>query len=262
MPEGKENPRSMTHCRVEIFQTKDRLYSAAADSLRGLALQAVQDRGRFLLVLSGGSTPVPLYQLLSRPPYDTQIPWQKTHVFWGDERAVEPDDAQSNYGQANEALLKKVDVPPDNIHRIHGELPPAEAAQRYAVELIQIAPSGRPWPRFDLVLLGMGRDGHTASLFPGSTHPLRQTQPTLAVTGSYGNRPSGRVTLTPPVFNSARHIYFLVTGAGKAKILAKVLNEEKNPVRLPAQRIQPGEGQLTWFLDRKAASELGAQFRR
>jgi 6-phosphogluconolactonase len=246
----------MTHRRVQIFQTKDTLFSAAADSLRDLALQAVEDRGRFLLVLSGGSTPRPLYELLSRSPYDTQIPWQKTHVFWGDERAVEPDDAQSNYGQAYELLLKKVDVPADHVHRIRGEVPPAEAARAYADELMRFGPGGRPWPRFDLVLLGMGSDGHTASLFPGSTHPLRETQSTLAVTGSYGDRPSGRVTLTPPIFNSARHIHFLVTGAEKAETLARVLNDKKNRVRLPAQRIQPDEGQVTWFVDREAASRL------
>jgi 6-phosphogluconolactonase len=160
---------------------------------------------------------------------------------------------------AAQYLLHAVPLPQDNVHRIPVELGAAAAARAYARELQTMAAKGLAWPRFDLVLLGLGRDGHTASLFPGSTHPSRSAQATLAVTGSYDQRPTSRVTLTPPVFNSARNIFFLVAGQEKADILSHVFDRDKSAVRFPARRINPTQGHVTWFVDRAAASKLEDQ---
>jgi 6-phosphogluconolactonase len=166
-----------------------------------LARQAVAARGAFFVALAGGSTPRPLYRRLV--DLDA-LPWPETHVFWGDERTVPPDHPESNYHQARELLLDHVPVPAAQVYRIQGELDPVSAAEAYAQTLLAAAAAGEAWPRFDLVLLGLGSDGHTASLFPGSTYPVEEMQPTVAVSADYGNRPAGRVSLTPPVFNSAR----------------------------------------------------------
>jgi 6-phosphogluconolactonase len=224
-----------------------------------LAQEAVNDRGRFLLMLSGGSTPRPLYRLLADPGNVERFPWSATHVFWGDERAVAPDHPRSNYGQTNDVLLQHIPIPQGQIHRIRGEVSPAQSARAYAAELRRLAPAGHLWPRLDLVLLGLGSDGHTASLFPGSTFPVRHPQSTLAVSGNYGERPLARVTITPPVFNSARHVFFLVTGSQKAQALARTLGTQRDRVQWPAQRIDPREGTVTWFVDRAAAAKLDSE---
>jgi len=242
--------------KVRIFETAAELYDVAAARIVELAAKAVVSRDRFLLVLAGGETPKPLYQKLAREPLRTALPWRKTHLFWGDERAVPPDDAQSNYRMAAEQLLHALSLPEANVHRIPGELSAAAAAREYSQELRAMADGGQAWPRFDLVLLGLGSDGHTASLFPGSMHPSRSAQATLAVTGSYEQRATSRVTLTPPVFNSARNIFFLVSGEGKADVLANVLEGNKSAVRYPARRIKPHNGCVTWFVDSAAASKL------
>ena len=241
---------------ILTFKTATELYNAVAVRMRDLASKAVAQRGRFLLVLAGGETPKPLYEKLAQDPAVADFPWRETHVFWGDERAVPPDDAQSNFRTASEYLLSAVPLPEVNIHRIRGELAAATAARLYARDLQLMADPGLAWPRFDLVLLGLGSDGHTASLFPGSTHPSRSAQATLAVTGSYGQRPTSRVTLTPPVFNSARDIFFLVIGERKADVVASVLQGKKSAVRFPARRIKPTDGSITWYLDRAAAARL------
>lgn len=242
--------------KVLVYQTETDLYDAAASMVAQVAAEAVEHRGQFLFVLAGGETPRPLYQRLAQDPALASFPWEHTHLFWGDERAVAPDDVQSNYRMAAKELLQTVSVPQENIHRIRGELGAAAAAREYATELRKMAEGGMVWPYFDLVLLGMGRDGHTASLFPGSTHPSRSGQATLAVTGSYNERATSRVTLTPPVFNSARNILYLVLGKRKAATLANVLEGDKSPVQFPARRIKPERGTLTWYVDSKAASQL------
>ena len=247
---------TQTGVKVLVFETVAELYRQAAAALQKLAEEAVADRNRFLLVLAGGETPIPLYQRLAKEPAHASFPWQQTHLFWGDERAVPPDDPMSNFGMAQANLLQAAPIPEENIHRIKGEVAAATAAREYARVLQKMAGNGLAWPRFDLVLLGLGADGHTASLFPGSTHPSRPAQATLAVTGSYDQRPTSRVTLTPPVFNSARNIYFLVMGANKAETLASVLQEAGSPVRYPARRIKPPRGTVTWYIDGAAASKL------
>ncbi len=239
-----------------IFETAAELHHVAAAYWRRLAQKAVEERGRFLLVLAGGSTPKPLYHRMAQSPYREDVPWSQTHVFWGDERMTLPEDPQSNYGQARESLLSQVPIPPEQVHPIPGELEPEEAALAYGETLARWAGAGRSWPRFDLVLLGLGSDGHTASLFPGKAVGEEKVVPARAVHAEYGDRPADRVTLTPPVFNSARHIFFLVAGEEKAEALAGVLDGEYDPGRWPAQRIQPQDGRVSWLVDRAAATQL------
>ena len=241
---------------VRIYQDLEFLSHASAGLFIDHAVQSLKDRGRFLVVLTGGSTPVRLYQLLAEEK-GGNIEWDKNHAFWSDERCVPPDDQESNYGQARELLLRHVDIPDGNIHRIKGEINPVEASKDYDRVLKQYAPPHSEWPRFDLVLLGMGEDGHTASLFPGS--PVEVLTPTLAVTAHYEDRPAERVTLTPPVINSARLIVFMVVGANKALTLGKVLNGPYQPELIPAQRIAPEDGKLIWLVDEAAASQLSGK---
>lgn len=217
----------------------------------------VRERGLASIVLAGGGTPMDIYRKMAAHGGD--MPWDHLHVFWGDERLVPPDDPGSNYRAAHEALLSRVPVPAEHIHRIRGELTPEQAAADYAEQLRAWASAHdpdapNPWPRFDVVLLGLGEDGHTASLFPGS--PVAVEGPAIAVTADYQGRPAGRVTLTPPALNDARHIYFLVTGAKKADAVHDTFNRD-DPAHLPAQRIRPeAGGKVWWLLDEDAARRL------
>jgi 6-phosphogluconolactonase len=241
---------------VREFADLDALSHAAAQMIVERSRRAVADRGRFLIALSGGGTPSRLYHLLAKPPYRREISWADIHVFWGDERCVSPDDPQSNYRQAWDSFLKQVRVPPHNIHRVKAELAPQKAASDYALVLKEYSQAPLEWPRFDLVLLGMGEDGHTASLFPGSE--VQASIPTLAVSGNYQGRPAWRVTLTPPVLNAAAAVIFLAAGAAKARTLEQVLLGKHRPRELPAQRIHPSDGELIWLVDRDAATGLQA----
>jgi 6-phosphogluconolactonase len=238
---------------IRIFKNLEELSRSAADLFVEEATRSIAAWDRFLVALSGGSTPTRLFQLLATD-FRQQVHWSRVHVFWGDERCVPPDDPGSSYGQARDALLSHVPVPDANIHRIKGELGPVEAARDYSVTLQGFASPPLAWPRFDLVYLGMGEDGHTASLFPGSR--VKVFDPTLPVTAHYQDRPANRVTLTPIVFNSAREVAFMVTGAKKADTLAEVLNGKSDPERYPAERIVPTEGLLIWLVDEAAAARL------
>ena len=230
------------------------LSQAAAELFVETSAQAILQRGRFFVALSGGNTPAELYKLLAQSPYKEQVDWTHVHVFWGDERCVPIEDLENSYRQAYDVLLSRVLIPTENIHRVHSELEPAEAAKDYALILKQFASPPLDWPRFDLVLLGMGEDGHTASLFPGSE--VNVSTPTMAVTAQYQDRPANRVTLTPLVFNSARRIIFLVSGASKSQTLANVLYGGYYPEQFPAQRIRPTDGELIWMVDKLAASNF------
>jgi 6-phosphogluconolactonase len=224
----------------------------AAQHFSESAREAVDHRGRFSVALSGGSTPGSLYRLLAEEPYRSQVPWQSVYLFWGDERCVPPGDVASNYRLAEEALIRHVPVPAENLFRIRGELSPDAAARNYD-KVLQDFFCG-PRPRFDLVLLGLGGDGHTASLFPGSSSLQEATQLAVPVQAHYQDRPAGRVTLTLPAINSARHVLFLVQGEDKAKVVEAVL---KGPeASFPAQLVRPQAGQLTWLLDASASSLL------
>lgn len=228
----------------------------AAALFSALALEAVRDHGRFSVVLSGGGTPQALFSLLAGPLYQRVLPWQQTHFFWADERLVAAGDPGSNYYHAARLMLDHVPIPAANIHRIKGELSAETAVLDYTTLLGDIAAKGRRWPRFDLVLLGMGSDGHTASLFPGSAIKEESLTPVKSVTADYEDRPSQRITLTAAVFNEADHVIFLVTGANKAATLSAVLQGPRDLLKLPAQRIQPTSGALTWLVDKPAASAL------
>ena len=246
--------------KLLIFDDYESLSRLAAEYLIFYARSAMAERGIFTLTLSGGGTPQRLFELLAYPEYAEQISWPHTHLFWGDERCVPPDQDGSSYKQAYDAFLNKVPLPAENVHRVRGELTPEDAAEDYAKQLRDFVekPGSAEnraglWPLFDLVLLGMGNDGHTASLFPGPITERERTAPTLPVTAHYGDRPANRVSLTPLVFNAARNIFFLATGASKAETLKAVLDGPPDLERFPAQRIQPTEGEVTWFVDQEAA---------
>ena len=239
----------------EIIVVADagKLAHEAAQRFTGLAREAVESHGRFSVALSGGSTPAALFSLLAEAPYREQIPWAEVHLFWGDERCVPAGDPGSNYHMADEALIARVPIPAENVHRIRGELAPEAAARAYDNTLRDFFCG--PYARFDLVLLGLGADGHTASLFPGSPALDERERLSLAVTAVYEDRPAQRVTLTLAAINTARHVLFLVSGSAKAESVKAVL--EGSGEQFPAQRIQPAAGALTWLLDEDAASLLG-----
>jgi 6-phosphogluconolactonase len=241
--------------RLQIFPSLDALSTALAQAVVKVGRSSVEGRGRFSLVLNGGGTPEMLFAFLGKRPILDEAFWGATHVYWGDERSVPPDQEGSNFRQAQNAFLSRLDLDSRQVHRIRGELEPSAAAQAYCRELASMAEPGRAWPRFDLVLLGMGADGHTASLFPGADYS-DVNQAALAVTADYEGRPAQRVTLTPPALNEARHIFFMAAGEKKSETLSRVLEGPRDPLRLPAQWIAPDRGDITWWLDEAISSGL------
>ena len=240
---------------IKIYPDADHLARGAAEHFATLAGEAITARGQFAVALSGGSTPRVTYALLAAEDFAAPVDWSRVHVFWGDECCVPPDHPDSNYRMAKETLLDHVSLPASNVHRIQGEMEPEAAAQAYAAELRAFF--GTQWPAFDLALLGMGNDGHTASLFPGSAALRERMRAVVAVTADYEDRPAHRVTLTAPAINAARQVLFLVAGAAKAETLQAVL--EGPAERFPAQLVRPTSGQLVWLVDRAAASRLKRQ---
>lgn len=240
-PQGVSAP-GVGDARTNVIVLADReaVSRAAADRFVELA----RSTARFTVALSGGSTPHRLFEALAAPPFRDQVPWSQVHLFWGDERCVPPHHADSNYGMAREALLDHISIPAMNVHRIRGELSPEQAAALYEAELKNLLGAGG---QFDLVLLGMGTDGHTASLFPGS-EALEERERTAIPTYAE-HLGSWRVTLTLPALNRARHVLFLVSGASKAPAWQQIQAGEP----LPAGLIRPSQGELTWLLDRDAA---------
>jgi 6-phosphogluconolactonase len=236
---------------IEILPDAGALASRAAESFVRLAAEALQTRGRFGVVLAGGSTPERTYALLA----EVQLEWRNVHIFWGDERCVPPSCPENNYHRAAQILLDRIAIPPDNVHRIRGELPADEAARDYELELRRVFRD--ELPRFDLVLLGLGTDGHTASLFPGTPLIREKNRWTAAVTHRTPPLPLiDRVTLTLPVLNAAANVIFLVAGADKAEILSRVLLNPTQSDLLPAHAIKPVSGHLRWLLDQSAAARL------
>lgn len=235
---------------LKVFDDLDELARAAAEEITRSAEEAIAARGRFTIALSGGDTPKPVYRLLAREP---RIDWDRVHVFWGDDRHVPPTHPESNFGMAMDTLLSKVSIPLDNVHRMRTE---KQDAQRVAEEYAWTLRSAfnleeGEWPRFDLVLMGIGEDGHTASLFPGSEavreHSRLVIAPWVSSLGTF------RITLTAPVFNHAALALFLVSGEKKAEALRAVLEGDFQPDRFPAQIVRPEEGRLLWLVDRAAA---------
>jgi 6-phosphogluconolactonase len=229
---------------TQIYPDAAELARAAAERFIAIAEDAIVTRGQFTVALAGGSTPRATYALLASDEFATRLNWQHVHIFWGDERCVPPDHPDSNYRMAREALLDHVPVPTGNIHRVQGELKPERAASIYQDELKAVLGSDG---QFDLILLGMGTDGHTASLFPGTTALEERKRAAVAV---YVEKlQSWRVTLTLPVINAARHVLFLVSGESKAAALAQINVGEP----LPASLVRPSHGQLTWLVNQDAA---------
>jgi 6-phosphogluconolactonase len=240
--------------KVLILDDAERVAQAAAARFVELGQTLIAERGRFVVALAGGSTPKRVYELLASDGYKERLDWSKVHIFFGDERCVPPDHAESNYRMANEALLSRVSLPSKNIHRMNGVGDAVANARLYEDE-IRTFFNDAAWPRFDLILLGMGDDGHTASLFPG-TEVLDEREAWVAgiwveKLGAY------RITLSVPAINHAAHIVFLVTGENKAERLAEVLEAKHSPSRLPAQLIKPLDGTLWWLADRAASTGLG-----
>jgi 6-phosphogluconolactonase len=242
---------------VRRLTTPQDLFHAAAEEVARAANEAVRERGRFVIALSGGSTPKSLYTLLATNAR-TALPWAEMFFFWSDERHVPPADPGSNYRMAQEALLSKVPVPESNVFRVPAENPDAEeAALAYERTLRQFfSLQGGEFPRFDLILLGMGPDGHTASLFPETA--ALQEESRLVVANWVEKLKTYRVTFTLPVLNAARCVAFLVSGSEKAPALHEVLEGEAPGEKYPAKLVRPEEGKLIWFVDRAASSELSA----
>ncbi len=240
---------------IKITMDASALAKAGAQRFAQLAEAAIGEHGRFAVALSGGSTPRGVYTLLAEPPLVETIDWQKVFVFWGDDRCVPPGDPDSDYRMAREALLDRAPIPKANIFRIEGELGAQPAASAYEAVLRSFFSSRLP--RFDLIFLGLGEDGHTASLFPGSPGLAERERWVIGVEHFTPPEPLvDRVTLTPPALNAAAEVIFLVSGLGKADRLAQVLRGPYQPEALPAQVIHPVNGRLLWLVDRAAASQL------
>jgi 6-phosphogluconolactonase len=245
---------------VEIVAGPAELTAAAAEVVVQAAADATRATGRFVVALSGGSTPNALFELLASDAYARRIDWSRVHLFWGDERCVPPDDPASNYRSARERLLDRVPIPERNVHRIHGEDDPPAAAAAYEQELRTTfatpvgPPRTEPGARFDIVLLGMGPDGHTASLFP-KTAAVHETE-RWVIAHRVEAVSMWRITMTPVVLGAAAEIVFLAAGRDKATTLHRVLEGPRQPDVLPSQAIRPVAGRLRWLVDAAAAAQL------
>lgn len=247
----------MSALDLRRLTTPQDLFQAAAEEVIRIAIEAVAKRGRFTIALSGGSTPKNLYTLIAANA-SANLPWAQMFFFWGDERHVPRDDADSNYRMAREALLEKVPIPAANVFPIPAEKEDAAAAaEAYELTVRKFfGLSPGEFPRFDLILLGMGPDGHTASLFPESA--ALQEKSRLVVANWVEKLKTSRITFTLPVLNAARCVAFLVSGGDKATVLREVLEGSGPAEKYPSKLVQPTDGKLIWFLDRAAASELSA----
>jgi 6-phosphogluconolactonase len=248
-PSAHRPPLTTPRRSVHVSSDAARLAQAAATHFIAAASDAISARGRFTCALAGGSTPKGLYTLLSQPPYVDRVDWSKVELFWGDERCVAPEHAESNFRMVQESLLNTLKEPP-KLHRMLGEIEPALAAAAYA-ETLRAAFPKEAIPRFDLVLLGIGEDGHTASLFPG-TAALEAAEAWVTSTPPTDTR-GARLSLTLPVLNAARQVNFLVAGPSKQQRLLEILTDLVSGPRLPAARVNPNNGSVLWFVDKAAA---------
>jgi 6-phosphogluconolactonase len=233
---------------VITLPTPDALAEAAAERFVNLANTTITLRGRFTVALSGGSTPKTMHMILAQK-FANAVDWSQVHVFWGDERCVPPTDPESNYGMARDTLLSHINIPDANIHRMKGEQDPSAAAEAYEEQLTSFF--GGP-PRLNLVFLGMGDDGHTASLFPHTT-ALYEPSDRYCVANRVDKLNTWRLTLTASAINAADNVIFLVAGANKAPRLKEVLYGNRHPDDLPSQMIQPTQGNLLWLIDHAAS---------
>jgi 6-phosphogluconolactonase len=251
-------PRAVT-ITYQVAPTPAAVARAAAQFFTTAAVNAALARGIARIAISGGTTPKAMFALLADPaePFVKQVPWDKLDLYWVDERCVPPDHPDSNYRMTKEALLSKVPLSPDCVHRMEGELDPEVAAARYeSMVRNNFRLEGAQTPTFDLVLLGMGDDGHTASLFP-HTEALNDITH-IAIANHVPQKDTWRITLTSPVINQGREVAFLIEGAGKTQVLHDVMLGPYNPETFPSQLIRPASGHLTLLLDSAAASKLPA----
>ena len=232
---------------IDVFKDKTKLASAFCEELVRLS----KGKDKFFLALSGGSTPKIIFQILAKD-YASKINWNKIHLFWGDERCVPPDDQESNFGMTKKYLLKLITIPDENIHRIKGENNPEVEADRYSEEIIKYVPLTKGLPSFDIFMLGIGEDGHTASIFPDQMNLLNSEK--FCDVAVHPSSSQKRVTLTGRVINNAKEVIFLVTGKNKSEIIKKILIKKSR--QLPAEFIEPVEGNLKYFIDSEAAELL------
>lgn len=240
--------------QIAIYPDIHTLSQQAAQYTVRIANESTADRGRFTIALAGGTTPAELYGLLGSEPFLSQIDWQLVHIFWGDERCVPHDSPDSNFYLAQKILLNKISIPESQIHRMPADWPDRDAASKaYTVEM-QHTFGTNGIPSFDLIHLGMGPEGHTASLFPhqASLHEKQR----LVMPVSVPKPPPDRLTFTPPLLNAARNVLFLVAGNDKADALRAVLEGEYQPDEYPAQIVRPPNGEVTWMLDKDVAKNL------
>lgn len=245
---------SLSQAEIRIFADPTHLSRGVADEVHQQATAALSARGRFTLALSGGSTPKAVYSLLAQDEKagGGRLDWTKIHVFFGDERCVPADHSDSNYRMASEALLSHVPIPEENVHRVRTELEPGAAAAAYEREIVATFGTGEP--RFDLILLGLGTDGHTASLFPQSS--ALEERKALVCATRVEKLNAHRITFTFPLINAAHSVMFITAGADKAPMLRNILRGDPSGTRYPAQDVRPASGQLRWFTDEAAARDL------
>jgi len=239
---------------IAIYQDVGTLSHDAAEYVVRIVSESIKTHGRFTIALSGGSTPRKLYGLLGNEPYRSQIDWTLVHIFWSDERCVPPNNEESNYHMAHELLLSKISIPAVQVHRMPADMPNRNAAAReYEDEMRRVFETDGV-PNFDLIQLGMGPEGHTASLFPHQASLHEQQRLIMPV--SVPKPPPDRLTFTPPLLNAARNVLFLVTGSDKADALHAMLEGPYNPDEYPAQIVRPPNGEVTWMVDTAAATKL------
>jgi 6-phosphogluconolactonase len=236
---------------ITVVSGTEALNHASAAEFANCAARAIHEQGRFAVALSGGNTPRAVYSLLAEK-YADSISWNKVFVFFGDERHVPPDDNDSNFRMASESLLSRVPIPAKNVHRIQAELDARTAADQYEVTLRQFFSVQKgQFPRFDLIMLGMGEDGHTASLFPGTAALNENTR--LVVANHVEKLQTDRITSTFPVLNAAAEVLVIISGENKAAVLRDIIHSPENML-YPIQRVDPKDGRLSWLVEQKAAS--------
>jgi 6-phosphogluconolactonase len=239
---------------IAIYPDIDTISQHAAAYIMHIARESIVTRGRFTIALSGGNTPRKLYGLLASEPYNSQIDWQLVDIFWSDERCVPPDDPESNYFMAHEVLLSRISIPVDQVHRMPADQLNRDAASLTYTREMQRVFSTNGIPDFDLLQLGMGPEGHTASLFPHQPSLYERERLVMPVT--VPKPPPDRLTFTPPILNAARHVLFLATGADKADALRAVIEGPDNPDEYPAQIVRPPNGEVTWMVDSAIAQKI------
>lgn len=238
---------------IKVYPQSEKLAEGFADELFKTIKGSLNETSSFNIALSGGNTPKMLFTVLAEK-FLRSLPWDKIHFFWGDERCVAPYNMESNFGMARRYLLDIVPIPADNIHRIKGENAPYREVLRYSNEISKHVPEKNGLPAFDLIMLGMGEDGHTASIFPDQMKLLHSTK--ICAVSKHPETGQHRITLTGPVINNASNVCFLVSGNSKAEVLKYIFNGSNKKMEFPAAHIHPMEGKLFWYLDEEAASKL------